>query len=45
MSKEEYESLMARMVKLQLEEAKRLESMDENGLETIDLTKEDVALA
>ena len=35
---------MQRMVQLQLEEAKRAENVDENGLETIDLTEEDVSL-
>ena len=37
-SREEYEELMERMVEMQLQQAQQLANVDEDGLETIDLT-------
>ena len=38
MTREEYEALIERMLSMQLREAEQLADVDENGLETIDLT-------
>ena len=40
MSKQEYEALVERMLSAQLKETEELVDLDEDGLETIDLSNE-----